>query len=77
MTLVFHLIQAIACAEAKAFLLSPFVGRILDWNKNEYKNTDENPSEDPGVISVTNIYNYFKKHDHKTIIMGASFRNTG
>lgn len=77
MTLVFHMIQAIACAEAKAFLISPFVGRILDWNKNEYKKTYEDPKEDPGVISVTNIFNYFKKYDHKTVVMGASFRNTG
>lgn len=53
MTLVFHKIQAIACADSKLFLISPFVGRILDWNKKEYSKTYENPADDPGVISVT------------------------
>ena len=53
MTLVFHRIQAIACADSKLFLISPFVGRILDWNKKEYSKTYENPADDPGVLSVT------------------------
>lgn len=75
LTLLFSLIQAIACAEAGATLISPFVGRILDWHK---KNTDkkEYPAhEDPGVVSVKNIFNYYKKFGYKTEIMGASFRN--
>lgn len=76
MTLLFSLPQAIACAEAKATLISPFVGRILDWYK-KHDNIDSYPPEkDPGVVSVTQIYNYFKKFDYKTQIMGASFRNT-
>ncbi|MGI9535570.1 MAG: transaldolase [Desulfocapsaceae bacterium] len=76
LTLLFGFSQAVACAEAKVFLISPFVGRILDWyKKNEGR---EFPAEkDPGVISVTNIYRYYKKFDYQTIIMGASFRNTG
>lgn len=77
MTLLFSLEQAIACAEAKATLISPFVGRILDWFKKQEKKDSYVSSEDPGVISVTNIYNYYKKMDYKTQIMGASFRNTG
>lgn len=74
MTLLFSLPQAIGCAEAKATLISPFVGRILDWyKKNEGK---EFPGpQDPGVISVTHIYNYYKHFGYKTQIMGASFRN--
>lgn len=69
--------QAIACAEAGVTLISPFVGRILDWYvANGDKKTFE-PKEDPGVISVTKIYNYYKKHDYKTVVMGASFRNIG
>lgn len=76
MTLLFSLPQAIACAEAKATLISPFVGRILDWyKKNEGK--DYPPTEDPGVISVREIYQYFKHFDYKTQVMGASFRNAG
>lgn len=76
MTLLFSLPQAIACAEAGATLVSPFVGRILDWyKKNEGR--DYPPSEDPGVISVTEIYTYFKKFEYKTEVMGASFRNVG
>jgi len=68
--------QAIACAQAKATLISPFVGRILDWyKKNEGK--EYAGAEDPGVISVTEIYNYYKKTGCKTQIMGASFRNAG
>jgi transaldolase len=75
MTLLFSLAQAIVCAEAKATLISPFVGRILDWfKKNEGKDSYA-PAEDPGVKSVTQIYNYYKKMGYKTQIMGASFRN--
>jgi transaldolase len=75
MTLLFSLPQAIACAEAKATLISPFVGRILDWYKKHDNVSGYAPAEDPGVKSVTQIYNYFKKFDYKTQIMGASFRN--
>ncbi len=74
LTLVFGLHQAIACAEAKVTLISPFVGRILDWYKASTKK-DYTGAEDPGVKSVTAIYNYFKKFDYKTVVMGASFRN--
>ena len=76
LTLLFGLHQAIACAESNITLISPFVGRILDWYK---KNTGEDysSSEDPGVISVTQIYNYYKKFGYKTEVMGASFRNVG
>lgn len=75
MTLLFSLPQAIACADAKATLVSPFVGRILDWYKKAKNVSSYLPAEDPGVISVTKIYNYFKKFDYKTQVMGASFRN--
>ncbi|EXI61220.1 transaldolase [Mannheimia granulomatis] len=76
LTLLFSQAQARACAEAGVYLISPFVGRILDWYKaNEGK--EYAPAEDPGVISVTNIYNYYKQHGYKTIVMGASFRNVG
>lgn len=76
LTLLFGLHQAIACAEAKVTLVSPFVGRILDWyKKNEGR--DYQGADDPGVKSVTTIYNYFKKFGYKTQVMGASFRNTG
>jgi transaldolase len=70
--------QAIACAEAKVTLISPFVGRILDWYvaSNPAKKTYE-PLEDPGVVSVTSIYNYYKKFGYETVVMGASFRNVG
>ncbi len=76
MTLLFSLPQAAACAEAKARLISPFVGRILDWYK---KNTgkDYPPAEDPGVVSVKEIYGYYKKFGYETEVMGASFRNKG
>ncbi|CEP11508.1 hypothetical protein [Parasitella parasitica] len=76
LTLLFGFAQAVACAEAGVTLISPFVGRILDWYK---KSTGENytATTDPGVKSVSKIYNYYKKHDYKTIVMGASFRNTG
>jgi len=76
LTLMFSLVQAIAGAEAGAFLISPFVGRILDWYKASTKK-DYAPSEDPGVQSVHDIFNYYKKYGYKTIVMGASFRNTG
>ena len=73
-TLIFSLTQAVACAEAGAFLISPFVGRILDWFKaNSSKDYDAN--NDPGVESVEKIYNYFKKYNYNTIVMAASFRN--
>ena len=73
-TLIFSLTQAVACAEAGAFLISPFVGRILDWFKaNTSKDYDS--SNDPGVESVEKIYNYFKKYNFKTVVMAASFRN--
>lgn len=77
MTLVFHLMQAVACAQSKLFLISPFVGRILDWNKKEHNKNYEDHSTDPGVVSVTEIYNYYKKYGYQTIVMGASFRSTG
>ncbi|MCS3458056.1 MULTISPECIES: transaldolase [Aeromonas] len=76
LTLLFSFAQARACAEAGAFLISPFVGRILDWYKAKH-NRDYTPSEDPGVVSVTAIYDYYKQHDYSTVVMGASFRNTG
>ncbi|MEL6765155.1 MAG: transaldolase, partial [Cyanobacteria bacterium J06607_6] len=77
LTLLFGLHQAIACAEAKVTLISPFVGRILDWYKKETGKESYAPAEDPGVKSVTEIYNYYKKFGYSTEIMGASFRNTG
>ena len=76
LTLLFGLHQAIACAEAKVTLVSPFVGRILDWYKKD-TGKDYKGAEDPGVKSVTTIYNYYKKFDYKTVVMGASFRNIG
>ncbi|MDP9169298.1 MAG: transaldolase, partial [Acidobacteriota bacterium] len=76
LTLLFGLHQAIACAEAGITLISPFVGRILDWYKKD-TGRDYTPEEDPGVISVRSVYNYFKKFDYKTEVMGASFRNVG
>ena len=77
LTLVFGLHQAIACAEARVRLISPFVGRILDWYKKDTGRDSYPPTEDPGVVSVTTIYNYYKKHGYKTEVMGASFRNLG
>ncbi|KAM4721823.1 transaldolase [Rhinophrynus dorsalis] len=77
MTLLFSFAQAVACAEAGVTLISPFVGRILDWHVANSDKKSYEPSEDPGVKSVTNIYNYYKKFGYKTIVMGASFRNTG
>lgn len=76
MTLMFSLAQAIACAQVNATLISPFVGRILDWYKKSENKESYPPSEDPGVGSVTQIYNYYKKMGIKTQIMGASFRNS-
>lgn len=73
---MFSLVQAIAAAEAGAFLISPFVGRILDWYKAAMKK-DFPANEDPGVKSVQSIYNYYKKFGYETIVMGASFRNIG
>jgi transaldolase len=76
LTLLFAFAQAVACAEAGVTLISPFVGRILDWHK-EHGFSDTNSANDPGVHSVTNIYNYYKKHGYKTVVMGASFRSPG
>ncbi|CAL5871224.1 uncharacterized protein PFLUO_LOCUS5472 [Penicillium psychrofluorescens] len=76
LTLMFSTVQAIAAAEAGAFLISPFVGRILDWYKAAHKR-DYTATEDPGVKSVQDIFNYYKKYGYKTIVMGASFRNVG
>ncbi|XP_014389472.1 PREDICTED: transaldolase [Myotis brandtii] len=77
MTLLFSFAQAVACAEAGVTLISPFVGRILDWHVANTDKKSYEPQEDPGVKSVTKIYNYYKKFGYKTIVMGASFRNTG
>lgn len=77
LTLLFGLHQAIACAEAGVTLISPFVGRILDWYKKDTGRDSYPPAEDPGVLSVTQIYNYYKKFGYKTEVMGASFRNIG
>jgi len=76
LTLLFHMCQARACAEAGVFLISPFVGRILDWYKASTGQSYD-AETDPGVISVREIYRYFKQHGHSTIVMGASFRNIG
>ncbi len=77
LTLLFGIHQAIACAENGITLISPFVGRILDWYKKDTGRESYPPSEDPGVISVATIYNYYKKFGYKTEVMGASFRNIG
>jgi transaldolase len=77
LTLLFSMYQAIAAAQNNATLISPFVGRILDWFKNAQKKDSFEAKEDPGVVSVTKIYNYYKQHGHKTVVMGASFRNKG
>ncbi|GLT18091.1 transaldolase [Vibrio zhanjiangensis] len=76
LTLLFSFAQARACAEAGVFLISPFVGRIMDWYKAK-EGRDFAPEEDPGVLSVTKIYNYYKDHGYNTVVMGASFRNIG
>ena len=75
LTLLFSFAQARACAEVGAYLISPFVGRILDWYKNDQPEQDFSGANDPGVQSVTRIYNYFKEHGYSTVVMGASFRN--
>lgn len=75
LTLLFSKAQAIRCAEARVTLISPFVGRILDWHKKDRGVSAIAATEDPGVLSVTEIYNYYKKHGYNTIVMGASFRN--
>lgn len=77
LTLLFSQAQARACAEANVFLISPFVGRILDWYKANTDKKEYSPAEDPGVVSVTKIFNYYKQYGYKTIVMGASFRNLG
>jgi transaldolase len=77
LTLLFGMHQAIACAENNITLISPFVGRILDWYKKDTGRDSYEASEDPGVVSVTEVYNYYKKFDYKTEVMGASFRNLG
>lgn len=77
LTLLFSFVQAVACAEAGVKLISPFVGRILDWHKKDRGVSEITPQEDPGVLSVKNIYNYYKKFGYKTQVMGASFRNIG
>lgn len=77
LTLLFGFAQAAACADAGVFLISPFVGRILDWYKANTDKSEYAPNEDPGVISVTQIYNYYKQHNYDTVVMGASFRNVG
>ncbi|EAQ53729.1 transaldolase [Vibrio sp. MED222] len=75
LTLLFNFAQAKACAEAGVFLISPFVGRILDWYKTNTDKKEYLPHEDPGVVSVSEIYNYYKDHGYNTVVMGASFRN--
>ena len=77
LTLLFGMHQAVACAEAGVTLISPFVGRILDWFKKETGRAEYAPAEDPGVVSVTQIYTYYKKFGYRTEVMGASFRNVG
>jgi len=77
LTLLFSFCQAVACAEANVNLISPFVGRIFDWYVKSTGQKTFEPKEDPGVKSVTKIYNYYKKYGYKTIVMGASFRNVG
>jgi len=77
LTLLFGFSQAAACADAGVFLISPFVGRILDWYKANTDLAINNPQDDPGVQSVARIYNYYKQHTYKTVVMGASFRNIG
>jgi len=77
LTLLFGFSQAAACADAGVFLISPFVGRILDWYKANTDLVITTPQDDPGVQSVTRIYNYYKQHGYETVVMGASFRNAG
>ena len=77
MTLLFSFAQAVGAAQAGVYLISPFVGRILDWPKKATGKTEYASAEDPGVMSVTAIYNYYKQHGYETVVMGASFRNKG
>ena len=77
LTLIFNFAQARACAEAGVYLISPFVGRILDWYKHKNPHREYSPYEEPGVQSVTSIYHYFRRHQYSTVVMGASFRNSG
>lgn len=77
LTLLFGFSQAAACADAGVFLISPFVGRILDWYKANTELKMDSPQDDPGVQSVSRIYNYYKQHGYQTVVMGASFRNAG
>ena len=77
LTLLFGFSQAAACADAGAYLISPFVGRILDWYKANTDLVISSPQDDPGVQSVSRIYNYYKQHSYQTVVMGASFRNIG
>jgi len=77
LTLLFSFAQARACAEAGTYLISPFVGRILDWYKKDTGRSEYPADEDPGVVSVTSIYNFYKTRGYKTVVMGASFRNIG
>ena len=76
LTLLFSFTQAVAAAQAGAYLISPFVGRILDWYKKDTGKADYPAAEDPGVLSVTDIYNFYKENRYNTVVMGASFRNT-
>ncbi|VAX76486.1 Transaldolase B [Serratia symbiotica] len=77
LTLLFSFAQARACAEAGVYLISPFVGRILDWHQARGEKKEFAPNEDPGIASVTEIYHYYKQHGYNTVVMGASFRNLG
>lgn len=77
LTLLFGFAQAVACAESGVYLISPFVGRILDWHLAASGQTSIAPAQDPGVQSVRRIYNYYKQHGYQTVVMGASFRNSG
>ena len=77
LTLLFSDAQARACADANVFLISPFVGRILDWHVANGMEKPTDPLQDPGVQSVRSIFEFYKRHDYKTVVMGASFRNTG
>lgn len=77
LTLLFNFTQAVACAEAGATLISPFVGRILDWHKAQQPDADFSGDNDPGVQSVSQIYQHYKNHGYQTVVMGASFRNRG
>ena len=77
LTLIFSFVQARACAEADVFLISPFVGRVLDWHMSNNPDVEIAPQNEPGVLQVKSIHNYFKQHNYRTVVMGASFRNIG